>query len=248
MALINKLTDIADAIRRKNGETAKYTLPQMVTKIDELDGGGGGDMTALIEKTLSGNIELTNVKKVGVCAFSDCKQLLTVSLPKCETVEYYGFSSNNDFDNTYRGCTNLTSVELPICTSIGDGAFQECSSLKSIDLPVCTTIGSYAFTGCFSLESAILPVCQKLNSATFSSCYSLTKVVLEYADGIVPLSNAVVFNNCYHFKGTKNATYNPDGLKDGYVFVPDALVENYKKATNWSTLASQIKPLSDLPA
>lgn len=31
----------------------------------------------------------------------------------------------------------------------------------------------------------------------------------------------------------------------GYIYVPDALVNDYKKATNWSVYANQIKPLSE---
>ena len=34
----------------------------------------------------------------------------------------------------------------------------------------------------------------------------------------------------------------------GYIYVPDAAVEDYKAATNWSTYAAQIKGLSELPA
>lgn len=59
------------------------------------------------------------------------------------------------------------------------------------------------------------------------------------------LGNANAFSNCYHILGTVNATYNPEGLKDGYIYVPDALVDSYKAATNWSTYASQIRPLSE---
>ena len=32
---------------------------------------------------------------------------------------------------------------------------------------------------------------------------------------------------------------------NGYVYVQDDLVEKYKSATNWSTYADQIKPLSE---
>lgn len=31
----------------------------------------------------------------------------------------------------------------------------------------------------------------------------------------------------------------------GFIYVPDALVESYKTATNWSTYADQILPLSE---
>lgn len=54
------------------------------------------------------------------------------------------------------------------------------------------------------------------------------------------------FNNCYHFYGTTNADYNPEGLKDGAIYVPDDKVEELKVATNWSVFADIIKPLSTL--
>ena len=57
-------------------------------------------------------------------------------------------------------------------------------------------------------------------------------------------SNA--FNNCYHFTGTTNATYNPQGLKDGRIYVPDDKVDELKTATNWSVYADIIVPLSTL--
>ena len=122
----------------------------------------------------------------------------------------------------FQSCSNLTSANLPACTSLGSGAFHSCSKLTSVDLPACTSVGVSAF----------------------QSCYNLTSVVIR-TDSICSLANTSAFNKCYHILGTVNATHNPEGLKDGYIYVPDALVEDYKAATNWSTYASQIKPLSE---
>lgn len=41
MALINKLTSIADAIREKTGKTDAMSLDEMVTEIGGISGGGG---------------------------------------------------------------------------------------------------------------------------------------------------------------------------------------------------------------
>ena len=69
------------------------------------------------------------------------------------------------------------------------------------------------------------------NGSFASNCYSLTKLIIRSMDTIPTLiSNA--FNSCYHFKGTVNANYNPDGLKDGVIYVPDDKVEELKAATN----------------
>ena len=35
--------------------------------------------------------------------------------------------------------------------------------------------------------------------------------------------------------------------KTGYIYVPRALVNSYKAATNWSTFASQIRAIEDYP-
>lgn len=42
MALTDKLTSIANAIRSKTGRSGKLTLDQMVTEIASISGGGGG--------------------------------------------------------------------------------------------------------------------------------------------------------------------------------------------------------------
>ena len=51
MALIDKLTAIADAIRGKTGKEDSLTLEQMVTEIEGIEaGGGGGEVVSLIVK------------------------------------------------------------------------------------------------------------------------------------------------------------------------------------------------------
>ena len=62
----------------------------------------------------------------------------------------------------------------------------------------------------------------------------------------IPTLTSDAFDNCYHFYGTTNATYNPEGLKDGAIYVPDDKVDALKVATNWSVFADIIKPLSTL--
>ena len=143
-------------------------------------------------------------------------------------------------------CNALTSVDLPNATSIGESAFYSCSNLTSVDLPNATNIGNYAFQHCSSLTSVDLPNAISIGSSAFESCYSLTKLIIRTTSQTCTLSSTSAFSSCYHILGTTNATYNPEGLKDGYIYVPDELVESYKTATNWVTYAGQIKPLSEL--
>jgi len=39
-------------------------------------------------------------------------------------------------------CNSLTTVDLPTLTTAGDQCFNECTLLTSISLPLCTSLGS----------------------------------------------------------------------------------------------------------
>ena len=208
------------------------------------------------------SVELPACTSLGDSAFSGCTSLASVELPVCTSLGDYTFSY----------CSSLASVDLPACTSIfGWYTFANCTNLSSVNLPACTNLRARAFQNCTSLKSIELPTLEELNDSEhfyqcdklqtvdfggitssipegcFSSCYSLTAVIIRTTYKVIGLTSTNAFQNCYHFHGTVDATYNPDGLKDGYIYVPDTLVDSYKTATNWVTLADQIKPLSELP-
>ena len=169
--------------------------------------------------------------------------------------------------NAFYFCKGLQSVVLPEgLTTINNETFYNCESLKNITLPSSLqTIGNYAFRNCDIHEIVLGPVTwvgssvmyanknlilvdwrgsAPVGSSAFYNCYKLTTVVLRH-ETLCALNNTNAFYNCYHFYGTVNTTYNPDGLKDGYIYVPSALVEEYKAATNWSTFADQFRALED---
>lgn len=72
MALTDKLTAIANAIRSKTGETEKMTLDQMPTKIGAIETGPSIQESKTVEITLNGTTEVIpddgygGIKKVGV--------------------------------------------------------------------------------------------------------------------------------------------------------------------------------------
>ena len=72
------------------------------------------------------------------------------------------------------GCSDLTSVKFPSCTSIGNNAFRSCRSMTSASFPICTTIGSHAFYACYSLTSANFPSCTTIGSNAFCYCFDMT--------------------------------------------------------------------------
>lgn len=140
--------------------------------------------------------------------------------------------------------TNLESVDFPQVDTLWNLAFSGCSNLKKVNFPALTHIYPYAFRNCSSLETVDFPQINAIDNMAFYGCGNLKTIILRREDTICELMlNA--FANCYHMEGTTHATYNPTGAKDGYIYVPDDLVDSYKSATNWSAYASQIKPLSE---
>jgi hypothetical protein len=182
---------------------------------------------ALIEGTIT-EAKYETVKTVRNYAFSSCTSLTSVDLPQAATFGNYAFS----------GCTSLTSVDLPQATTFGSSAFQGCTSLTSVDLPQATTFGSSAFQGCKQITRITLPKVQKINGQNFCyNCSALTAFVIENTEQVCSLTST---SNCFANTPIRSGT--------GYIYVPDALVDSYKTATNWVTFADQIKPLSELPA
>lgn len=100
-----------------------------------------GNKTKLV---IPGKIGGKKVTSIGWNAFSGCRGLKSIMLPKGVTsIEAYAFM----------GCSGLTSITIPdSVTSIGLGAFGDCSGLKSITIPKSVTSIDYdVFRGCDSL-------------------------------------------------------------------------------------------------
>lgn len=224
-------------------ENGTYTAPSGVDGyspvIVNVEGSGGGDTTVedgIVNRSISGAYTNNRVTRVGQFAFRGCTKITSFSFPKATMVD----------SNAIYGCSKLTSVNMPLVKSIGENAFNGCSILPSIVLPSLTSGGSYMFRYCYLLLTIDLPVITNIVANMFTDCRRLTAVILR-STTMCTLANTSAFTNCYHFHGTKNSTYNPSGLKDGYIYVPSALIEDYKVATNWSTFASQFRAIEDYP-
>ena len=126
---------------------------------------------------------------------------------------------------------SITEVSSSSATSIGESAFQGCRSLTTADFPVATSIGSSAFYSCSSLTTADFPVATSIGSSAFRMCSKLKSLLLR--------GNNVCTLNKNVFVST------PISSGTGYIYVPSALIERYKAATNWSTYAAQFRALED---
>lgn len=136
--------------------------------------------------------------------------------------------------SVFQDCTELEELSLPNIESIPNSMCQNCVKLKKIIFPRLTgAVGISSFQTCTSLEYADIGEAASLGAAAFHGCRPLSTLIVRKND-IVSLGSTNTLGSTLIASGT------------GFIYVPDNLVEQYKAATNWSTYASQIKPISEL--
>lgn len=155
--------------------------------------------------------------------------------------------------------TNFSNEEL---TVISDYGLAGKYNMQSLYIPNVVSVGGYAFDGCdaiteihfekhITFESKKYPY-MSLRGATnavkieFNDGFTVTISYLFYnmtnlEAVIIRGDNVSQLNNGGHFNGSsiKNGT--------GYIYVPAVLVDQYKAATNWVTIADQIRAIEDYP-
>ena len=199
--------------------------------------------------------------------FSNFKSYLGITNSSITSIDLPNL--NRFFSSVYfSNCSNLTSVNLPVCVSVSNSVFYSCSSLQTVNIPMCEYVGSSAFNGCKSLQSIDLPLCSYVGSNTFQYCSSLQTANLPMCEYV----GSFAFQQCSSLQTIylpKCSFIEYDGIalvpniKEIYIgtsisavcvirnnnafltynpsiFVPMSLVDAYKSANHWSEHASQI--------
>lgn len=171
VVLDDTLTNIANAIRGKNGSSDKYKPGQMAEAIDNISAGGIG----IPRDVINGVYQIpeatsfslpSNATDVGpnalAYAFYSCPSLTSADLSSLTKV-----SGESAFYEAFYNCTALTSVNLSSLTTISgrsglSSAFDNCTALTSVDLSSLTTVSGYhalsnTFSRCNSLTSLSFP-------------------------------------------------------------------------------------------
>lgn len=259
---------IADEVRRLTGKVMRYTADGMKAELrgvkkpdtrydwlasstlDSSTNEFSSDAETLevpnncsIANPVSAN--LPNAKTIGQNVFTYCYKLTSVNAPLVTRIN----------SNAFNGCSRLATADFPNCEYIG-GCFQDCTSLKTVNFPVANNLQFASFYGCSQLEEASFPAMELVENSVFNLCTSLRKLdlgvtatlwgafqnctaletlILRKTDSICKLKVA----NCFNTTPIKTGT--------GYIYVPSALVNSYKAATNWSTYADKIRAIEDYP-
>lgn len=234
-----------------NGETDDTFTPRSrieayLKAISENGSGGGGDEASVLDSLIDGSItEITsNATTILPRTFHNRQTLTSAKFPLVKNI------GNESFYN----CTALKSINAPIVETIGDSGFNNCKALISVNFPLATKINPQTFYGCESLETANIPANKYIYESLFYNCKKLTTVNLASAIYFA----SYVFRYCESLKtvilrsetlATLNATNSFErtliASGAGYIYVPRALVDTYKSATNWSTYATQFRALED---
>lgn len=167
------------------------------------------------------------ITSISQSAFEYCSELALTELPS---------NLNNIGISAFFNCKKLAITELPqTLKSIGDSGLRGCPLLKITRIPATVlTLNNYVFYLDTGLEEITFEGTTNITGVyTFGSCSNLKKVAMPNVTKVVTLGSNV-------FKGT------PIASGTGYIYVPDTLVDSFKAATNWSTYADQIKPISEM--
>lgn len=251
MALIDKLTNIANAIRSKTGKGKPMTLEQMAEEINNLSI-DDSEFIAYQNDEIVNYVVPKEATKVKSYLFQNSKSIKIADLRNATSIGDYAFDGSSleeviFNDDAYYGSqkicgrafqsTKITTISSNVNMGIYSSApnvFYNCSSLKMVYMPRLTINNSIrTFAYCTQLEKIVMKGGGFSNS-NFQNCSSLTALILIDST-MTTLGN------------TNNFTNTPIEAGTGYIYVPKALIEEYKVATNWITYAEQFRAIEDYP-
>lgn len=155
--------------------------------------------------------------------------------------------------------SGLRSISHTGVTSIGVNAFAY-SSIRTVNLPNVTIIGRNAFDTCYGPTEVKFPVLTQIEASGFHNCGTLVKADFGSSTIFTPiifgwlalgycseLTTLIIRNNA--MSPWANNILDTTQIKEGtgYIYVPAALVNSYKAAYGWSTLASKFRAIEDYP-
>ena len=244
--LQNAKASIKTSIENKGVTVPSSTkLDGYSTLIDSIQTGGGGISVDDIAQNLqpSGAITLSDsVTQIGDYTFTK-KPITSVVGNNVTTIG----------DTAFRFCP-LTTISFPNLTTITGSSVFRNSKLVTVNLPKLVNMGgSYIFGDNALLETCVFPSLTTTNQSLRSGGYHTMDLSQQISFGNYWFSGASNFNtlilrstsicpltNIGAFSGTKFDS----GKSGGTIYIPETLynhlgdgsANDYKNATNWSTL------------
>ena len=250
------LSDIAAAIREKNGLTDTYKPSEMAAAIQAItitpgdpDTPGDDPIDSTIDfddyigRNLSGEVEFA------------CTKVGSYGLAGCSNVTKFTVGGEASGHNAFTGCTNLRELVLPNTTEFGTSSCANLKNLTTVNAPQATKINDDAFMNCTALTDVTLGDVTVIRDDAFSGCTALTKIDLgsteqahsTYSLWIGPYLYSGVFQGCealtaiiirgeipccklqYVCPFPEQFRSDYEGLLEpGYIYVPAAKISEYQ--------------------
>lgn len=136
----------------------------------------GKNVNAIGQSAFKGNTTITSVslpsevKKIDRMGFYQCSNLLSISMPGVERLEYLSLGN----------CTKMTTAPIPTTIKyIGEGAFNQANKLSEINLQNVTSMGTWAFAACYPVQTLSIPrSLTALRASDFAACTGLKTVYI----------------------------------------------------------------------
>lgn len=225
--LTTLFTDIANAIRGKDGTSATITASDFPARITAIPSGGGG-----VTINLSGDLSYLDYHGEWDDTFTDSNITLTFTnvtnlayaFDSCNltSIDLTGITFPNNsvtsINSIVNGCTSVETITIPNLTTItgsgnyqGASAFNGCTMLRTINIPNLVSTGANnMFSGCKSLREIPFKICSgdtKSTAQTFyksgcNSCFTLNKIEDLGVSATAFTSNVFVgtFSSCCRIK------------------------------------------------
>jgi hypothetical protein len=183
------------------------------------------DVSSMFSSCTSESIDLSDIHiPAGTLSnmFNGC-QSRRIDLSGLEYDKSVGGQLNSGYSlSMFSGCSNLEYLRFPHMHNINRQCFYKVGSATT-DGAILDLNGDFTQVG----DST------SFNGTSSEPC-KIAALILR-PTSLVKLTSTSTFNYCWIKTETDK----------GFVYVPDDLVDTYKSATNWTTFASKIKPLSE---
>lgn len=190
--------------------------------------------TRLVERTLSGDYVNDRITTIGPRAFQNNNgQIDTVSFPNVESFKTFGEGGQErSYAFAYMRGTTIETLSLPKITNLPSRTVHA-TQIKNLVLPNTKEVGVEGFNDNKALQVLRLPSIQKIGPNPFQGTSNLAALVLP-GDTVCTLGGSIAY---------ANHSFTDNGIS--FIYVPKALVEDYKAATNWATYAAKFRALED---
>lgn len=229
------LKTVADAIRAKGKTTDALSYPDgFVTAIGAISGEDHTAEDGILDGSFEGVYENPRITTLRGNTFFNCRKLTKIILDNVETI-------GDDFSggSLAQRCVALTEIRLPkvknMFSNINPNAIDFSGLLKTVYMPEVETISNNCFSQLYGLEYLDFNKVKTIDQYAFNGCSNLKKLIIR--------TNEVCSINQWTMSGSPFA----NASSEAYIYVPSALVEQYKAHQYWSAYADKIRAIEDYP-